>query len=110
MSICNVAHNVGGGLAGPIAILAIEIFADWQAKLYFPGLFALFFAAIAYIFVRDIPQSCGLPPIEQYKNDFPKNYSDKQEKEFSAKEIFLSMCSITECFGTLRLQMHLFIW
>ncbi|WEK19821.1 MAG: glycerol-3-phosphate transporter [Candidatus Pedobacter colombiensis] len=88
MSIWNVAHNVGGGLVGPIAILAIEIFADWHSKFYFPGLIALFFAAIAYILVRDTPQSCGLPPIEEYKNDYPKNYSADQEKEFTAKEIF----------------------
>lgn len=88
MSIWNVAHNVGGGLVGPIAILAIEIFADWHSKFYFPGLIALVFAAIAYILVRDTPQSCGLPPIEEYKNDYPKNYSVEHEKELSAKEIF----------------------
>ncbi|TDQ07634.1 glycerol-3-phosphate transporter [Pedobacter metabolipauper] len=88
MSIWNVAHNVGGGLVGPIAILAIEIFADWHSKFYFPGIIALFFALIAYILVRDTPQSCGLPPIEAYKNDYPKNYSADQEKELSAREIF----------------------
>jgi OPA family glycerol-3-phosphate transporter-like MFS transporter len=88
MSIWNVAHNVGGGLVGPIAILAVEIFADWQSKFYFPGLIALVFAAIAYILVRDTPQSCGLPPIEAYKNDYPKNYSEDHEKELSGKEIF----------------------
>lgn len=88
MSIWNVAHNVGGGLVGPIAILAIEIFADWHSKFYFPGMIALVFAAIAYILVRDTPQSCGLPPIEAYKNDYPKNYSVEHEKELSAKEIF----------------------
>jgi OPA family glycerol-3-phosphate transporter-like MFS transporter len=88
MSIWNVAHNVGGGLVGPIAILAIEIFADWHSKFYFPGLIALVFAVIAYVLVRDTPQSCGLPPIEEYKNDYPANYSSDQEKEFTAKEIF----------------------
>jgi OPA family glycerol-3-phosphate transporter-like MFS transporter len=88
MSIWNVAHNVGGGLVGPIAILAIEIFADWHSKFYFPGLIALMFAVIAYVLVRDTPQSCGLPPIEEYKNDYPKNYSVDHEKELTAKEIF----------------------
>lgn len=88
MSIWNVAHNVGGGLVGPIAILAMEIFADWHSKFYFPGLIALVFAVIALILIRDTPQSCGLPPIEEYKNDYPKNYSADQEKELTAKEIF----------------------
>jgi OPA family glycerol-3-phosphate transporter-like MFS transporter len=89
MSIWNVAHNVGGGLVGPIAILAIEIFTDWHSKFYFPGMIALFFALIGFLLIRDTPQSCGLPPIEAYKNDYPKNYSADQEKELSAKEIFL---------------------
>ena len=88
MSIWNVAHNVGGGLVGPIAILAIEIFADWHSKFYFPGLIALVFALVAFILVRDTPQSCGLPPIEDFKKDYPKNYSADQEKELTAKEIF----------------------
>jgi OPA family glycerol-3-phosphate transporter-like MFS transporter len=88
MSIWNVAHNVGGGLVGPIAILAIEIFADWHSKFYFPGIIALVFALIAFILVRDTPQSCGLPPIEDYKKDYPKNYSAAQEQELSARDIF----------------------
>ena len=65
MSIWNVAHNVGGGLVGPIAILAIAIFGDWQSKFYFHGIVALFFALMAYLLIRDTPQSCGLPPIEE---------------------------------------------
>lgn len=88
MSIWNVAHNVGGGLIGPIAIFGMEIFANWHSKFYFPGLIALGVAVISYFLIRDTPQSCGLPPIEEYKKDYPKNYSEKDEEELSAKEIF----------------------
>lgn len=88
MSIWNVAHNVGGGLIGPVAIAAIAIFGDWHSKLYFPGMVALVFAFIAYLFIRDTPQSCGLPPIEKFKNDYPSNYSAEHEKELSARQIF----------------------
>lgn len=88
MSIWNVAHNVGGGLIGPIAIFGMELFADWHSKFYFPGLIAIGVAIISYLLIRDTPQSCGLPPIEEYKKDYPKDYSDKSEKELSAKEIF----------------------
>lgn len=90
MSIWNVAHNVGGGLVGPAAIVAIALFTDWQSKLYFPGFVALFFALAAYLLIRDTPQSCGLPPIERYKNDYPVNYSDSHEKELTAKQIFFN--------------------
>jgi MFS transporter, OPA family, glycerol-3-phosphate transporter len=48
----------------------------------------LVIALIAYILIRDTPQSCGLPPIEKYKNDYSKDYSEEQEKELSAKRIF----------------------
>lgn len=30
----------------------------------------------------------GLPPIEKYRNDYPKNYSEKSEQELTTKEIF----------------------
>lgn len=88
MSIWNLAHNVGGFLVGPLAILGVELFVDWQARLYFPGLVAILFAIIAVLTVRDTPQSCGLPPIEKYKNDYPKSYEESQEQELTAKEIF----------------------
>jgi len=88
MSIWNVAHNVGGGLIGPVAIAAIAIFGDWESKLYFPGMVALVFAFVAYLLIRDTPQSCGLPPIEKYKNDYPSNYSADHEKELTARQIF----------------------
>ncbi len=88
MSIWNLAHNVGGFLVGPLAILGVELFMDWHARLYFPGLAAILVALISLLLVRDTPQSCGLPPIEEYKNDYPKTYAASQEKEFTAKEIF----------------------
>lgn len=91
MALWNVAHNVGGGLVGPIAILAMAVFADWHAILYLHGFITLFIALFIWLSVRDTPQSQGLPPIEVYKNDYPKafRYDDAHEQEFSAREIFL---------------------
>ncbi|MGZ2368649.1 glycerol-3-phosphate transporter [Ancylomarina sp. YFZ004] len=89
MSIWNVAHNVGGGIIGPLAILGVAIFADWHSILYFPGFVALGVAFIAWLLIRDTPQSCGLPNIEKYKDDYPDNYSEKYEVEMTAKEIFM---------------------
>lgn len=90
MALWNVAHNVGGGLVGPIAILGMAIFADWHAILYFHGMFALAVAVFIFLMVRDTPQSQGLPSIEEYHDDYPKSfaYSTDHETEFSAKEIF----------------------
>lgn len=89
MSIWNVAHNVGGGLMGPVVAYGILWFGSWQAgTFWFPAIIAVIVAAISYLLVRDTPQSCGLPSIEKYHNDYPRNYSENSEKELTAKEIF----------------------
>ena len=53
-----------------------------------PGSGGYSVALVAYCLIRDTPQSCGLPTIEKYRNDYPKNYSEKQEEVLTAKEIF----------------------
>ncbi len=89
MSIWNVAHNVGGGLIGPLAILGVAWFNDWHAKFYLPGMIAVFIAFLIYFLVRDRPRASGLPSIEEYKDDYPDNYNKVQvDKKVSAKEIF----------------------
>lgn len=91
MSIWNVAHNIGGGLIGPLAILGLAIFNDWHSALYFPAFFALIIAILIYFLMEDTPQTCGLPPIEEWKNDYPEDYDEeKSEMELSAKEIFFT--------------------
>lgn len=91
MAIWNVAHNVGGGLIGPLAILGLFLFHnDWRSVFYFPALVACFIAFVTWLLMRDTPQSCGLPSIEEYKNEYPETYDSSHEKEMSAKEIFFS--------------------
>ena len=91
-AIWNLAHNVGGGLIGPLAILGMAIFVDWYSKFYFAGMVALMLALVAWLLVRDTPQSCGLPPIEEHTGDLPHafTYDHTHEKEFSAREIFFN--------------------
>ena len=98
MSIWNCAHNVGGALVGPMAVYGAMWFGSWfygeQTELYFligtyvfPAVVAIFVAILAYILIRDTPQSCGLPSVEKWRNDYPKNYSEKHEEVLSTKEI-----------------------
>ena len=88
MSIWNIAHNVGGALMAPLAVFGITIFGVWGGAFYFPAMVAVIIAVIAYLLVRDTPQSCGLPPIELYKpEECTQVYSAEQEKELSTKEI-----------------------
>lgn len=64
-------------------------FNDWHAALYMPAFCAILVALFAFAMMRDTPQSCGLPPIEEYKNDYPDDYNEKAEQELTAKQIFM---------------------
>lgn len=91
MALWNIAHNVGGGLIGPMFAAGMLWFGTWQAGAFvFPATIAIIIAFISFFLVRDTPQSCGLPPIEEYKNDYPKNYSKESEKELTTKEILFT--------------------
>lgn len=89
MAIWNVAHNVGGGMVGAMTAYGILWFGSWQAGIFwFPAVVAILISLLGLLLIRDTPQSCGLPPIEKYRKEYPKNYSASSEKELSAKEIF----------------------
>ena len=101
MSIWNCAHNVGGALVGPMAVYGALWFGSWfygsDSTHYFligtyafPAAVAILVAIFAYTMIRDTPQSCGLCSIEKWRNDYPKNYSSKQEEVLSTKEIFMN--------------------
>lgn len=100
VSVWNCAHNVGGAVPPLLVILAGSIFMSaygvsevgqkdiWRQALYYPAIAAIFFAILTYFLMKDTPQSCGLPPIEKYKNDYPPEYDDKKsEQELSTKQI-----------------------
>lgn len=87
-SIWNTSHNLGGGIAGFFAAYVAGLY-GWQAAFYFPGAVAALGSIYLFMRLRDTPQSVGLPPIEEYKND----YTDEElehgvnEKELGTKEL-----------------------
>ena len=105
MSVWNCAHNVGGALVGPMAGYGALWFGHWffgkNENLYFligtyafPAAVAILIAIIAYILIRDTPQSCGLPSIEKWSGSASKNYDEKKsEQSLSVKEIFRTVLS-----------------
>jgi len=90
-SIWNTSHNLGGGIAGIIAAEAVVRFGGWQYAFFVPGVIASIGAVHIYARLRDTPQSVGLPPIEEYKNDFPKHGIPEEELErrLSYRELLL---------------------
>jgi len=89
VSVWNVAHNVGGALVANLALAGVVLFGDWGAKFYFNALIAATLALVVLVLLRDTPQSCGLPPIEAYRNDYRPDYSADHERTFGFREIFL---------------------
>ena len=85
----NIAHNIGGGLIGLIAAYSAAYFGGWRFAFFVPGILALVGAAYLYWRLRDTPQSEGLPPIEEYKNDYPPEEKEDHERELGTRELFV---------------------
>ncbi len=84
----NVSHNVGGGIAGFLAAQCASLW-GWQSAFYVPGIIATLGAIYLFWRMRDTPQAEGLPPVEEYKNDWPPDETERHERELSFKEMFL---------------------
>ena len=104
MAVWNCAHKVGGALVGPIAVYGAMWFGSWFygsdtshyfliGTYVFPAALAVLVAIVAYCLIRDTPQSCGLPPVEKWRNDYGSTYSDKAEETLPVKEIFKTVLS-----------------
>jgi OPA family glycerol-3-phosphate transporter-like MFS transporter len=88
-AIWNTAHNVGGGVIGPIATFAIMAWASWRGAFVLPGLIAIVMGFVIMAFLRDTPQSVGLPPIEEHRDDYPAVAVEDREREIDSKEILV---------------------
>lgn len=89
VSVWNVAHNIGGGLIGPLFLLGLFLFNDdWRSAFYVPAMGAMLVAGFTLLVMKDTPQSCGLPSIEDHHKDYPDDYDKSHEEELSTKEIF----------------------
>ncbi len=89
-AVWNIAHNVGGGLIGLVAAYAATTFGSWRFAFFVPGVLATLGALYLFWRLRDTPQSEGLPPIEEYKNDHPPVADDHDhERELPTRELFV---------------------
>jgi OPA family glycerol-3-phosphate transporter-like MFS transporter len=89
VSAWNTAHNIGGALVANLALVGVTLFHDWGAKFYFNALVAAAVAVGVFFLLQDTPQSRGLPPVEEHRNDYPPGYSADHEKTLGFRDIFL---------------------
>ena len=96
-SLWNTSHNIGGGLLGVLVgwgvpfALSLGLSAGLSQRLgifWLPAAIAIILALIVCLLVRDTPQSCGLPNIENHRNDYPNNYGKHSETVLKPKDIF----------------------
>jgi len=85
----NIAHNVGGGLTGVIAAYSTAHL-GWRSAFYVPGILALLCALYLVLRLRDTPQSLGLPPIEEYRNDYPPAGEREREEELGTRDLLVN--------------------
>ena len=60
---CHLSQNLGAGLLGPVAILAVAFIGFWQAKLVLPAIVAIVVALLVFIWLRERPEDCNLPTV-----------------------------------------------
>jgi OPA family glycerol-3-phosphate transporter-like MFS transporter len=89
-SLWNTSHNLGAGLIGVFVAWIVDEFGGWQYAFYVPGAIAAVGAIYLYIRVPDTPKSEGLPPVEEYRNDYPVAvHAGDLERELSFRELLL---------------------
>ncbi len=90
-SIWNTSHNLGGAIAGSLAAWSVQKFGGWEYAFYVPGVITAIMSIYLFVRLVDTPQSQGLPPIEEYRNDYTKEEQERglHERELTYKELFL---------------------
>jgi OPA family glycerol-3-phosphate transporter-like MFS transporter len=85
----NLAVNVGGGLTGLIAAYSTA-WMGWRSAFYVPGVLAVLCAAYLLVRLRDTPQSVGLPPIEEFRHEYPEQGARDREQELGTRELVVT--------------------
>ena len=101
MGIWNTSHNIGGGLIAPLATLALLIFGsnNFQSIFFVPAAVCILISIFVFFIGADTPESVGLPPIDEYRNDYAEVKVDTDATSLSTKEIVLKYV-IINMFGT----------
>lgn len=75
MSVWNVSHTFGSFALGFLCIAGVSLCADlgvgqtWRGNFVMPALVAIVIAVFCWWAIRDTPESCGLPSVQDWRND-----------------------------------------
>lgn len=79
----NTSHNTGGFLIPLLAGYCARAF-GWQYGMIVPGIVSIIMGAVLFNRLRDSPESVGLPPVDEYRNDVAPE--DKTSSELAEEE------------------------
>ncbi len=65
-SLCFTSHNLGGAVI-PLLVVYCAAQYGWRWAMYVPGVISIVLGFYLINRLRDIPQTLGLPPIEEYQ-------------------------------------------
>lgn len=77
--VWNTCHNLGGAII-PLIVAAAVAYGDWRLGMMIPGAIAIVMSLVLMNRLRDVPESEGLPTIEEYRNDFPVSQAELKEQ------------------------------
>ena len=75
----NVSHTIGSFSLGFLAIAGVSLFVlfaptfgmdasqAWRGNFIFPAVVAIVIAIFCWWAIRDTPESCGLPSVQEYR-------------------------------------------
>jgi OPA family sugar phosphate sensor protein UhpC-like MFS transporter len=89
--IWSTGHAIGEGLTFVLSGALVSFF-GWQAGFWGPGLICIFAALAIYLLMQDRPQSMGLPPVADWKNDHADE--KKEIKTWDAQRSILKRPSV----------------
>jgi len=104
MSLWNTSHTFGSGMMGNLAAIGtiligglfvvdigsgVMVDQSWKAVFIFPSAVALLIAGFCWWALRDTPQSCGLPPVDQYRKDFTVKKELSSGDKIPVRELFI---------------------
>lgn len=67
-SLWNTSHNLGGALI-PLVAAYCAVHFGWRYAMFVPGALCILVGFFVIDRLRDVPESLGLPPIEQFKGE-----------------------------------------
>ncbi|MEA3286060.1 MAG: MFS transporter [Candidatus Marinimicrobia bacterium] len=90
-AIWNTSHSIGASLV--LVLTSFLVVYNWRWAFYVPAGIALLGALFLAYWLRDTPQSLGLPPVEVYKGETGNSEPDvqvdwKQQRQFLIQYVF----------------------